>query len=65
MLFIITTLSFGVLGTLILTGVYNYYNHFQDEKRKDKAFEDKVAEIYNVNDRKFKKMLQDEENKNK
>lgn len=63
MVFIITTLSIGFLSGLIIAGTYNVYNYFQDEKRKNKAFEDKVAEIYNVNDRKFQKMLQDEEAK--
>lgn len=62
---LITTLSIGILSSLIITGLYNYYNHLQEEKRKDKAFEDKLSEIYNVNDRKFQKMLQDEEEKNK
>jgi hypothetical protein len=63
MVFIITTLSIGFLSGLIITGTYNYYNYLQDEKRKDKAFEELIKAIYDVNDRKFYKMLQDEEAK--
>ena len=63
MLFIITTLSIGFLSGLIIAGAFNYYNYLQDEKRKNKELEDLIELIYNVNDRKFQKMLQDEEAK--
>lgn len=63
MVFIITTLSIGFLSGLIIAGAFNYYNYLQDEKRKNKELEDLMQLIYDVNNKKFFKMLQDEEAK--